>query len=745
MPAGRASRRCSPRWPGWSDRTRWSAGRSPAFRSGAVASVPQFPRTTGATVADELRRHAGSEPGPTRSSARRSSSRRWPGSAHRARRADAGEPLPRRAAAGGAGPRAGADPPRRAAAAARRADRAPGRRRPALVADVLLRPARHRDDRAGHPRPPARRPRRPHRRPPRPPHPGFRCTNAVRGTRLRSSRSAKVTKRRGGDRAAPVRGALAKAVLAGSLSSGAGIALTAVSGWLIVRAAEMPPVLTLMVAIVGVRFFGLGRAVLRWVERMTAHDAALRLAAATRVRLWTALARAGAGGRPDARLRAGPGGRGRRRRAGPHRAGAAADAGRGHGHRRHRRGARRWSTRRPPARWALVLAVTVALVLLVHRHVDAGRGPRRERAAGGGPAGDDDAARGRARPAGARPGRPRGRRPRRAGRPARPVGPHRRPRGGAEQRAGRRSAPGWPPCWPPPSAAARAWPGRRSPCWRSRRSRWPSRSPAWSPRSSGGARWPTRRADWTPSSPRPVPGGPGRAAARAGAGHRGWRVDDLTAGWPGGPDVLRGLTARAGAGDGWLVVRGPSGAGKSTLLAVLMASLRPRGGQLRRWTASRPQAVAGDDLRTRMAWLPQEAHVFASTIRANLALAAPRGELTGTDGEDGCARRWPRPGSAPAGLAARRAGHPGRRGRHVAVGRGAAPAGRGPRAAGRPGRRPARRADRAPGRADRRRAGARPAGRAGRPGRRLRDPRRPRGARATPSSGCGRGAVPATV
>ena len=31
---------------------------------GAVAYVPQFPRTTGATVADELRRHAGSEPGP---------------------------------------------------------------------------------------------------------------------------------------------------------------------------------------------------------------------------------------------------------------------------------------------------------------------------------------------------------------------------------------------------------------------------------------------------------------------------------------------------------------------------------------------------------------------------------------------------------------------------------------------------------------------------------------------------------
>ena len=84
-----------------------------------------------------------------------------------------------------------------------------------------------------------------------------------------------------------------RSVVAGALSSGAGVALTAVSGWLIVRAAEMPPVLTLLVAIVGVRFFGMGRALLRWLERLTAHDAAIRLAAATRVRVWAALAAQG--------------------------------------------------------------------------------------------------------------------------------------------------------------------------------------------------------------------------------------------------------------------------------------------------------------------------------------------------------------------------------------------------------------------------------------------------------------------
>ncbi|MGZ4547824.1 MAG: ATP-binding cassette domain-containing protein, partial [Blastococcus sp.] len=86
------------------------------------------------------------------------------------------------------------------------------------------------------------------------------------------------------------------------------------------------------------------------------------------------------------------------------------------------------------------------------------------------------------------------------------------------------------------------------------------------------------------------------------------------------------------AGDGWLVVRGPSGAGKSTLLAVLMAALRPRAGDYTVEGISTDR-LTGDDLRARMAWLPQEAHVFASTIRANLAMAAPRGKLAGADGE----------------------------------------------------------------------------------------------------------------
>lgn len=72
------------------------------------------------------------------------------------------------------------------------------------------------------------------------------------------------------------RGRLALAILLGALASGAAIALSATAAWLIARASQRPPVLTLMVAIVAVRAFGLARGVLRYGERLTGHDASFR-------------------------------------------------------------------------------------------------------------------------------------------------------------------------------------------------------------------------------------------------------------------------------------------------------------------------------------------------------------------------------------------------------------------------------------------------------------------------------------
>ncbi|MPZ80742.1 MAG: thiol reductant ABC exporter subunit CydD [Actinophytocola sp.] len=73
----------------------------------------------------------------------------------------------------------------------------------------------------------------------------------------------------------------------------AGVALTVTSAWLIAKAAQQPPILTLSVAVVGVRAFGLGRAVLRYLERLVTHDAAFRAAGGHRVALWRGLARNG--------------------------------------------------------------------------------------------------------------------------------------------------------------------------------------------------------------------------------------------------------------------------------------------------------------------------------------------------------------------------------------------------------------------------------------------------------------------
>ncbi|MFD6065581.1 thiol reductant ABC exporter subunit CydD [Amycolatopsis lurida] len=89
--------------------------------------------------------------------------------------------------------------------------------------------------------------------------------------------------------------------LLGAAALLAGVALTALSGWLIAKASQQPPILTLTVLIVGVRTFGLARAGLRYLERLVTHDAAFRIAGSLRVRLWKSLVRLG----PARALRAG--------------------------------------------------------------------------------------------------------------------------------------------------------------------------------------------------------------------------------------------------------------------------------------------------------------------------------------------------------------------------------------------------------------------------------------------------------
>lgn len=82
------------------------------------------------------------------------------------------------------------------------------------------------------------------------------------------------------------------AATTGAAAVAAAIALLGVSGWLITRAAQQPPVLFLMVAIVGVRAFGIGRGVLRYCERLISHDVALRGVVQLRETLFRRLATA---------------------------------------------------------------------------------------------------------------------------------------------------------------------------------------------------------------------------------------------------------------------------------------------------------------------------------------------------------------------------------------------------------------------------------------------------------------------
>ena len=77
------------------------------------------------------------------------------------------------------------------------------------------------------------------------------------------------------------------------------VALAGTAGWLLATAAGQPPVLTLSVAVVAVRAFGLGRGLSRYVERLAGHDAALRVLATTRADVWAALEPLVPAGLPD--------------------------------------------------------------------------------------------------------------------------------------------------------------------------------------------------------------------------------------------------------------------------------------------------------------------------------------------------------------------------------------------------------------------------------------------------------------
>ena len=81
-------------------------------------------------------------------------------------------------------------------------------------------------------------------------------------------------------------------VATGTMTLLASLTLTVVSAWLITRAWEMPPVMDLTVAVTAVRALGISRAAFRYTDRLASHRLALRCAGTARVTAYRRLAAA---------------------------------------------------------------------------------------------------------------------------------------------------------------------------------------------------------------------------------------------------------------------------------------------------------------------------------------------------------------------------------------------------------------------------------------------------------------------
>jgi thiol reductant ABC exporter CydC subunit len=112
-----------------------------------------------------------------------------------------------------------------------------------------------------------------------------------------------------------------------------------------------------------------------------------------------------------------------------------------------------------------------------------------------------------------------------------------------------------------------------------------------------------------PEAPAPTPAPPYRLT-----------LESVTAGWD-GPDVVRGLDLTLEPGQRVALV-GPSGAGKSTVAALCARLLDPRTGTVR-LNATDLRELTGDQVRSVIAYVAADAHVFDSTIGDNLRIGRP--------------------------------------------------------------------------------------------------------------------------
>ncbi|KAB1144914.1 ABC transporter ATP-binding protein [Micromonospora sp. AMSO12t] len=121
---------------------------------------------------------------------------------------------------------------------------------------------------------------------------------------------------------------------------------------------------------------------------------------------------------------------------------------------------------------------------------------------------------------------------------------------------------------------------------------------------------PTRPAAGSAGPPDPPPPGERRLAAR-----------DVRYAYREGRDVLHGVTLLPEPGEKLAMV-GPSGAGKSTLGRLLAGVHAPRTGSVT-VAGRRLDELPLSELRTHVALVTQEHHVFIGTLRENVAMVRP--------------------------------------------------------------------------------------------------------------------------
>jgi ABC-type transport system involved in cytochrome bd biosynthesis fused ATPase/permease subunit len=104
------------------------------------------------------------------------------------------------------------------------------------------------------------------------------------------------------------------------------------------------------------------------------------------------------------------------------------------------------------------------------------------------------------------------------------------------------------------------------------------------------------------------------------------RTLGVTASWSGERTDLAPTDLDLPAGS-TLAITGPNGSGKSTLLAVLARHLDPVAGSYLHDDVD-VMTLPLDGARSHLAVVDDDTHVFATTLRANLALAAPDADDT---------------------------------------------------------------------------------------------------------------------